>query len=355
MDATRRIVPGNQKGFALVYVALLIFVLFGSLGLAVDVGHLYVVRGELQNSADAAALAGAWSLYRDPSNPDAIPTLDLERARMAAANFVRENKSDGVDLADGIIEVGYWSPLAPDAPLSTVFTIPTQVPAVRATVSRSADSNGGPVRTFFMRILDISNETVPVSSRPSVATSGFPGAAAPNILFPMAISSCMADDIFSKPQAEWPDVIDINSPYGPGGPECFSGQWTSFKLDSNDVPTIRDLMLNGNPDPLAIGDSIWIEPGTEGTLFQTNRWTPPLPPEGLDVVLAIVDTQDTDLKTKGERTITGFASFHIDGAVATGPDKHVYGHFVGYSETYPTGLSGGGPQSNIVIPPVMVQ
>ena len=92
----------------------------------------------------------------------------------------------------------------------------------------------------------------------------------------------------------------INSPYLPGGPDCFSGQWTSFKLDTNDVPTIRNLMDSGNPDQLQVGDNIWIEPGAEGTLYQTDRWEPPLPPGGKDVVLAVVDTAETDLKTKGE-------------------------------------------------------
>lgn len=360
MDSTRRLTQiRNQKGFAIVYVALLISVLFGFLGLAVDVGHLYVVRGKLQNAADAAALAGAWSLYRKiPPTPGEIPSLDWERARTAATNFIAENNSDlasSVPLVNGTIEVGYWPPLNPGDPLSTVLTSPSQVPAVRATISRSDGNNGGPVSTFFMKILDSTKVSVPVSSRPAVAVSGFPGSVSPSILFPMALSKCMTDDIFSRPPAEWPNPININSPYGPGGADCFSGQWTSFKLDSNAVPTIRDLMLNGNPDPLATGDDIWIQPGAEATLYQTNKWTPPLPAGGMDVVMAIVDTQSTDLKTKGEREITGFATFHIDGTNATGADKYVFGHFISFSATYPTGISPGGPASNIVTPPQMVQ
>lgn len=355
MDSDRRVRFRDNKGFALVYVALLIFVLFGFLGLAVDVGHLYVVRGQLQNAADAAALAGAWSLYRDPLNPGAPPTLDWGRAQAAAENFVKENSTDGAALATGTIEVGYWPPPDPAGSLSTVLTSPSQAPAVRATISRSAGVNGGPVALFFMKVLDAAKVSAPVSSRPAVAVSGPPASVAPNLLFPMALSKCMTDDIFSRPESEWPNPVNINSPYGAGGPECYSGQWTSFKLDTNDVPTIRDLMENGNPDPLAVGDEIWIEPGSEATLFQTNKWTPPLPPGGMDVVMAIVDSEATPLNIKGERTITGFATFHIDGTVATGVDKYVYGHFVGYSDTYPTGTSAGGGSSNTITPPLMVQ
>ena len=42
-----------------VFVALIMVVLIGFIGMAVDVGHFYVVKSELQNAADAGALAGA--------------------------------------------------------------------------------------------------------------------------------------------------------------------------------------------------------------------------------------------------------------------------------------------------------
>lgn len=359
MDSTRRLaLLKDQKGLAIVYIALMISALFGFVGLAVDVGHLYVVRGKLQNAADAAALAGAWSLYRDPAAPGATPTLDWERARTAATNFIRENSSDlasSVDLIDGTIEVGYWNITTKTLQSQTISPTSQDVPAVRATISRSDGSNGGPVSTFFMKILDATKDRAPVSSRPAVAVSGYPGSVAPNILFPMALSKCMTDDIFSRPPAEWSQTININSPYEAGGPDCYSGQWTSFKLDTNDVPTIRGLITNGNPDPLALGDDIWIQPGAEATLFQSQNWTPPLPPEGMDVVMAIVDTEATDLKTKGERTITGFATFHIDGTDANGSIKYVFGHFIARYESYPTGINPGGPTSNIVTRPLMVQ
>lgn len=355
MDSPRRLaILLNKKGVALVYIALIISVMCGFLGLAVDVGHMYVVRGKLQNAADAAALAGAWSLYR-PFSPGEIPTLDWERARTAATNFVKVNSSDlasNVLLVDGTIEVGYWNLTTKTLQSQAIIPTSQDVPAVRATISRSDGSNGGPVNTFFMKVLDATKGSAPVSSRPAVATSGFPGSAAPNTLFPMALSKCMTDDIFKKPPAEWPNPININSPYGPGGAGCYSGQWTSFKLDKNDPKTVFGLMKEGNPDPLAIGDEIWIEPGTEATIFQTKNWPFSIP---ADVVMAIVDTEMIDLKTKGERTITGFATFHIDGTKATGSDKYVFGHFIAFSDTYPVGISPGGPPSNTVSPAQMVQ
>ncbi|UUZ75862.1 Tad domain-containing protein [Polaromonas sp. P1(28)-13] len=51
-----------QRGAVAIMLGLSIFVLFGFMALAIDLGRTYVVRTELQNAADAAALAGAKQL-----------------------------------------------------------------------------------------------------------------------------------------------------------------------------------------------------------------------------------------------------------------------------------------------------
>jgi Flp pilus assembly protein TadG len=53
----------NQRGVSAVIVGICLFMLVAFVALAIDVGHLYVVRNELQNAADAGALAGARHLY----------------------------------------------------------------------------------------------------------------------------------------------------------------------------------------------------------------------------------------------------------------------------------------------------
>ena len=52
----------NEKGVALVYVAILLVVFLGIAALAVDVGYLMVGKTELQRTADAAALAATRQL-----------------------------------------------------------------------------------------------------------------------------------------------------------------------------------------------------------------------------------------------------------------------------------------------------
>jgi Flp pilus assembly protein TadG len=61
----------NQRGTTAVLFAILLIVLLGFGGLAIDVGSWYVVQAELSKSVDAAALAGA----RNISNPYIDPLV----------------------------------------------------------------------------------------------------------------------------------------------------------------------------------------------------------------------------------------------------------------------------------------
>ncbi len=70
----------NQKGAVLVIFTLLLVVLLGFAGLAIDVGSWYGVKAELSKSVDAAAMAGAKNI----SNPYVDPLV-------LAREFGREN------------------------------------------------------------------------------------------------------------------------------------------------------------------------------------------------------------------------------------------------------------------------
>ena len=60
-----------QRGAVIVLFALLLPVLFGFMGLGIDVGLAYVEKGKVQDIADSAALAGAAHLA-DDNRLDAI-------------------------------------------------------------------------------------------------------------------------------------------------------------------------------------------------------------------------------------------------------------------------------------------
>lgn len=75
----------RQRGATAIIVALALPVLIGFIGLAVDGGRLYVMKTELQNAADACALAAARELTCDPASGPcgASYLLNAENAGMA--------------------------------------------------------------------------------------------------------------------------------------------------------------------------------------------------------------------------------------------------------------------------------
>jgi len=59
----------KQSGQVLILVALLLVVLLGSVGLAIDAGRLYGVKAKLNSAVDAAAIAGARALAQGDTDP----------------------------------------------------------------------------------------------------------------------------------------------------------------------------------------------------------------------------------------------------------------------------------------------
>jgi hypothetical protein len=83
----------RQRGALVVLVTASIMVLLGAIALAVDVGYLYVVRNQLQNAVDAAAMAGAQGLLVEPRNysPDG-------QAMRWAIEYGARNRADGAPV-----------------------------------------------------------------------------------------------------------------------------------------------------------------------------------------------------------------------------------------------------------------
>ncbi len=113
--------------------------------------------------------------------------------------------------------------------------------------------------------------------------------------------------------------------------------------DANDVPTVRDLIANGNPTAVSIGDSIWIQPGTKNSLYNDVI----VPSTAL---LPVV--QDVSSSTHAKAMVLGFGPFMITASVG-GSSKYIEGHFVaGYQVPI---AAGGGPAYGAYIPPTLAQ
>ena len=98
----------SRRGAVAVMTAITIVVLLSFATLAVDLGFVRAVCGDMQNAADSAALAGASALYDAGEAKDADPAV--VRAR-AIEMIERMHKSQGfMALDDQVIEVGSWNP-----------------------------------------------------------------------------------------------------------------------------------------------------------------------------------------------------------------------------------------------------
>lgn len=97
----------KRRGSVLVMVAFMLVALMAMGAIAADIGRFYVVTGELQTAADAAALKGASTLQ---FSTNANPKVDVDTA---VQNFVLStNRSDGQALNAAVdsIKLGFWTP-----------------------------------------------------------------------------------------------------------------------------------------------------------------------------------------------------------------------------------------------------
>ncbi|WP_206956444.1 pilus assembly protein TadG-related protein [Trinickia acidisoli] len=334
---------GRQRGSIAIYVALLLPIAIGFIALAVDIGRALVVRNQLQNAADAAALAGAEQLQWTNTS------TTWANATSKATAAVSLNAADGQTLSTGTVTAGYWNLTgSPSGMQSTTITPGTDDrPAIKVTVSRVAGSNGGPIQTYFAGL--IGTKTINVSAT-AVAAITPPGTANPGALFPLAITQCMYNTYWNSttgepvidPTTGKPYEFDIGSSYHYSS--CLSGQWTTFNLNVNDTPAVENLIANGNPTSLSVGSDTWIEPGTKTAIYNAVN-TP------VEVLLPVV----VDVSTNAAVPIVAFAPFEIDASVG-GSGKYIQGHFV--TNYVPTNVGPGTgtppPYYGAYVPPVLV-
>jgi hypothetical protein len=83
----RTIGVGSDRGQTLALFAVSLAVLFGLMGLVIDVGHAYFLRRTLQAQVDAAALAGAQKL------PDGVAAASIAKLFSGAAGQKNESTS----------------------------------------------------------------------------------------------------------------------------------------------------------------------------------------------------------------------------------------------------------------------
>lgn len=340
--------PRAERGAVTVLVAFMIPVFLGIAALVIDLAYVQIVRNELQNDADAAALAGAQHLRGTTST-----TPQWSTAETMAFNAIAFNAADGKMLSTGTVQSGYWNPKQVNAALQLLPMTPTtnDVPAVQVTLTKGSGQNGGEVATFFARLWNIVSTPVSVTA---VAGMTSPGTIERGGLFPLVASQCVYDTYWNS--TAQPPTPKINPFTGqayllvlqafddkPVDP-CKTFQWSSLLTDKNDVNTFRDLVEERNPVELSMGDKIWIEPGSKSTLFDTVDNCSAANDKSCEyVTLPMV----TSIAAHADRPISSFACARI--VDASKKDKTIT---IQLSTQCPQPPSGGiGPDFGAVSPP----
>ena len=158
MSASRFFRSRDERGAALVLVALFLVLLMTAASLAVDIGLLTTARTEAQRSADMAAHAGASALILSPYSKAA--------ARAEAISFALKNniRGDATVVLPEDVEV---------------FLDESKV---RVTVHRTV-SRGSPVGTFFAHLLGVDEVDVRASAAAVARSAG-----AVDCLLPVAVA-----------------------------------------------------------------------------------------------------------------------------------------------------------------------
>src|SRR5450830_1434776 len=153
----------RQRGAVAIVVGLVIAVLVGFIGLALDGGHLYLTKTELQNSADACALAASYELTGAPS----IAPASFARAEAAGQTVGQMNKVDFQNsaIASSNISVSFGTALNAGSTWVNAGAASPSSQYVRCTLTR------GGIAPWFMQVLGFGVQTVSSLATATLAPS----------------------------------------------------------------------------------------------------------------------------------------------------------------------------------------
>lgn len=326
----------EARGAVLPLTAALIIIAGGLMALAIDLGHIFLVKSELQRAADAGAMGGALGLMGVPAgtrSPVAV-VPDCNRAVSACQALVTANQADGavLQLPAGDISFGQWDAVGA-AFTATGCAVPQQVNAVKVVVRRDGTANG-PVLLFFAGFLPAGLSSVNLTAQ-AVGLTGYAGYAPPGAgALPLAV-----DDNKVPPGNSYqmirihlnPTPLDSGAWYTAGG---LQGASDMRKWINGSIPS----------PPLRVGDVIDVMQGVAdsvlqelGSVFQSKQNKG----EAMDVLMPVIPAG----QHSGTAPILGFVAFHITDVQSQGSDKYVEGYTV--PNYVAPGVAPGGPNCGL--------
>jgi hypothetical protein len=181
----------HSRGSILVLAVFLLTLFIGIAALAIDIGYLSTTKNELQNTADAAALAGAGflgNIYIDlPEDQQGTYTFkpdEIDDLVVAVREVAEKNRAAGADIfiKSGDIVIGIW-----DEETNSIGTVTLTAPdAVRVKARRDNTTSSSPISTFFAGMFGI--DTLSVTAEAVASLSGPLTVAEGELILPIGLS-----------------------------------------------------------------------------------------------------------------------------------------------------------------------
>lgn len=237
----------SERGAVAVMVAVALPVLLGFAALTIDIGQALVARNELQDVADAGALAGARRLgtiyqgltpAQQVSYTLASPAPVISDVQNVASQNYGAGRAITVNVGD--ISIGQW-----DATNKTLTVTAANPDAVRVTARLDGTTNG-PVSTFLANIMGISS--VDVRATATAALTGTSTTNPGDLQTPFGLSSFRFQTPFCNAPVRF---YPTNDPQACGG-------WHTFTTTPPNANTLRNQIDGMIPNP-----PTFTSPGTQ--------------------------------------------------------------------------------------------
>ncbi|MBN3769679.1 pilus assembly protein TadG-related protein [Burkholderia sp. Se-20378] len=217
----------RQRGAVAIIVGLSLAVMIGFVGLALDLGKLYVTRSELQNSADACALSAA----RDLTGAISLSVAEADGIAAGHLNFAFfQNKS--VQMSTNA-NVTFSDSLTDPFLTKSAVTTPSSIKYVQCTATLSN------IAHWFIEVLNVLPGTK-LANAAEVSASAIATVGGGQTTCAIPVFVCRATGAPSYNVGDWISSLSGSSTtYGPG-----NFGWAALDGSTNE-PTIAS-ELSGN-------------------------------------------------------------------------------------------------------------
>jgi hypothetical protein len=302
----------DQRGVSVPFAAVSVVMLITLVGLVYDLGHLYVVKQELQNAADAGANAGAEAIYMTSSVTNPVPGTTLcDVAQSVALATVKLNKSDGkaLDIPAADVQIGLWEYTGgkwafTPAPCSN------SINAIRV-ITRRTEAVNGAVPTLFARFLG--KDFTDVSAQ-AIAMLGWVKKLKPGCGFPIALGDKFVPPPGGRLAVRFaPDQTD-------------TGAWHTFTDPSASANDLKKLVSGEAPSPgVSVGDLIYLNNGWDTSVLHEMRRQLSAHDGHWLVILPVINADQSFNQTL---PVLGFCAFEVTQIGPPG-NKFVEGYALG--------------------------